>query len=279
MKAVSLRVSPEDKSCLLQDFLARHLTLSRKGAKALIDRRDVFVNGRRVWMARHPLRAGDRVEAWVAQNAPDRETASRIPILYEDQEYLVADKPAGLLTNGPDSLEVRLRTQTGNERLCAVHRLDRDTSGCVLFAKDQTAFEAMIPLFRQRAIEKKYQAVVAGEFRPREQTVTLPLDGEPAVTHIRVMQATAGASRLLIRIDTGRTHQIRRHLSALKHIVLGDRNYGTRAEVRPEWRSIERHLLHAVSLAAPNPFSGRAIRAEAPLPDDMRQWIKRLKLA
>jgi 23S rRNA pseudouridine1911/1915/1917 synthase len=156
--------------------------------------------------------------------------------------------------------------------------LDRDTSGCLLLAKRQDAFDRAVELFRQHKILKLYEAITAGFMRGPEQTINVPLEGEPAVTHVRVLNSTPLASHLRVRIDTGRTHQIRKHLDGIGHPVLGDKAYGTRRALPPECRHVQRHMLHAATLQFESPFDGKTIRVSAPLPADFVGCLKQLKL-
>jgi len=276
MKTDSFTVRASEARATLQDFLVRRLSLSRNGAKTVIDSRNVLVNGRRVWMARHALAAGDRVEVLPA--APDAAADEPCAILYEDGDYLVADKRPGLPSNGPYSLEERLRRQFGEESLAAAHRLDRDTSGCLLVARNGAAFDAAVRAFRAGRVSKTYHAIVARRLAPAERTITAAIEGKRAVTHVRVLDAGREASHLLLTIATGRTHQIRRHLALIHHPVLGDRQYGTGARLPPRSLELPRQMLHAFSLELPQPLSGRPIQAVAPLPADFRRALALFRL-
>lgn len=260
----------------LQDFLARELGLSRNRAKALIDARSVLVNRRRVWMARHAVERGDVVE--VAEVAPVR-VPEAIGILLEDPDFLVAAKPAGILANGPDSAESRLRESRGEPTLRAAHRLDRDTSGCLLLARSDRAFERAVELFRSRKVNKSYRAIVTGQVSATPHDIAFPLDGSPARTRIRAISSNSEASYLDVSIESGRTHQIRRHLAMVGHPVLGDRQHGTRQEVSDRQMTVPRQMLHASFLSFTLPADGRAIRAHAPLPADFRACLTRFRLA
>ncbi|MDI6774953.1 MAG: RluA family pseudouridine synthase [Verrucomicrobiota bacterium] len=256
-------------------FLAQRLRLSKKQAKALLDSRNVFVNGRRVWMAHHALETGDRVAAPLPPGPAARQS---IPILFQDDHYLVADKPAGLLSNERDSVEVRLRAALGIRSLLAAHRLDRDTSGCLLFAKTVEALARALELFRERRIMKIYHAIVAGRVHPPERIVNTPIEGERAVTRLRVLDSSRLATHLGVKIDTGRTHQIRRHLQSIGHPVLGEKAYGAGVKLPAEFLEIPRQMLHARIVEFTHPFSGSRLRLEAPLPRDFRACLRRLKL-
>ena len=264
----------------LQAFLSRKYAVSLREAKALLDARRVWVNRRLVWMARHPLKAGDVMEA----PKPDAkrgektlkpEAPRKIRVLVENDNYLVVDKPAKLLSVGKNSVEALLREQTGNPSVCAVHRLDRDTTGCLLFAKSEAAREAAVMVYKTHKVSKFYQAVVAGYYDRKSSTLTAELDGERAISHITRIMATKDASFLKIRIETGRTHQIRRHLSMLHFPVLGDSEYGMKKARDPRMLTLPRHMLHACSLELQDPLNPHEeIKAHSPLPADFRRCLQ-----
>lgn len=259
----------------LLGFLASRLGCSRKKAKALLDARVVLVNSRRVWMARHALKHRDMVEV---HQGPAPTVITSASLLYEDDDYIVLDKPSGILANGPESAEAALRNLTKIERLTAVHRLDRDTSGCLLLAKTTSAREAAEELFRARSIQKLYHAIVLGRVKADLKRVSRPLEDKTASTAIEVLDANQHASHLKLRLDTGRTHQIRKHLAGLRHPVLGDKVYATGKLAPPVWNSVSRQQLHAASLAFRHPHSGENVRVKAPLPGDFKACLKAMQL-
>ena len=278
MKTVAFAVTPAEAGQALQNVLAARLDLSRNRAKALLDSRAVLVNRRPVWMARHAVSRSDVVE--VAAAATDAASdAHEIPVLVEERDYLVANKPAGMLANGNDSAESALRNSRNEPALRAVHRLDADTTGCLLLARSDAAFDAAVQRFRERAVEKVYRAIVADHVQEREREIAFPLEGRTAVTTIRVLATTREATYLDVSIATGRTHQIRRHLSMIGHPVLGDRQYTARRALSDRELAVPRQMLHAWSLVFPHPADGRPIRAEAPLPGDFRVCLSRFRLA
>ena len=189
----------------------------------------------------------------------------------------MADKPPGLVSNGPDSVESRLRELTGKPGLRAVHRLDRDTSGCLLFAFDDALFDRMVALFRAEKIGKLYHALTMGRIAA-DTAIEKPLDGQKAVTRIHVLDANKLASHVQARIETGRTHQIRKHLAMIRHPVLGDREYGNAAPLDEVYQSLPRQMLHAFRLEYPDPETNAPVRVESPLPWDFRAAMKRLGL-
>ncbi len=277
MRTREWRVGQEQAGATLQDFLAGAMGLSRNRAKAVIDQRLVFINGRRVWMARHILKRGDTVEG------PDSGPAPAAPppplrILFQDADFVIVNKPAGLTANGPDSAETLLRVQLEAPGLRAAHRLDRDTSGCLLCARHGKAFDALVEVFRAGRVLKLYHAIVAGRIPEAQRTIDRPIDNEPAVTHVRLLDATDLASHVRLKIDTGRTHQIRLHMLRIGHPILGEQTYGQRVVLPPELRPVERQMLHAAAIQFESPLTKKAIRAEAPLPPDFTAWLRRLRL-
>lgn len=271
-------VSGMDRGKPLLDFLATGLSISKKRAKHLLDARVVFVNHKRVWMARHALMPGDEVEVQATTDRPVRVQTSP-PLLFEDKDFLVVDKPAGLLSNGPNSLELLLRDRLKIPTLVAVHRLDRDTTGCNLFARSVSARDRMIALFKDHRIVKIYNTVVLGRVGEKPKEISSPIDGQPAVTHIeRVLASSKWASHLLVKVDTGRTHQIRKHLASIHHPIVGDKVYTTGIQAEEVLRKIRRQMLHASRLLFQHPLTGQKISAHAPLPRDFQQCLHMLKL-
>ena len=279
---------------VLQDFLAQKFALSRRAAKAMIDGRSVWVNRTCVWIARYALKTGDLVEVptavvkgaqkqggattarTVADGAPSAAARRHVRVLWSDDNYLVCDKPAGLVScDDPKSAETILREQEKIPTLEAVHRLDRDTTGCLLFAKSHAAFLAAVELFKTHKVSKTYHAIVVGRFAYAHQTIDTPLDGEPAVSRVTREGASDDASFLRVRIETGRTNQIRRHLASIRFPIVGDRVFGLKRARDMRLLQVPRQMLHASTLKLPNPLDRHAeIRAHAPLPADFRAALR-----
>ena len=276
MPQESYIVNAGEKDEELVDFLAHHLRTSKKGARRLLDARVVFVNAKRVWMARHILHTGDEVEVHAPAFTSHVEVS--IPILFEDSTCIVANKPAGILATGPDSLEDRLRTQTRCAELEAVHRLDRETSGCLLCAKHPDAKAAIVQMFESHHVTKTYHAIVSGQVPADIREITAPIDGKTAITRLTILSANRIASHLKLSIETGRTHQIRKHMVSIRHPLLGDKVYSTNIQPRPELRSVPRQMLHATSLTFRHPVTSELVRAKAPFPADYAACLKMLKL-
>jgi 23S rRNA pseudouridine1911/1915/1917 synthase len=273
----SLIVAPAEARRSLQDFLAGKLQISRNRAKALIDTRNVFVNRRRVWMARHSLNIGDKIEINTATaDAPKSDKAIRV--LFQDHDYCIVDKPAGIPSNGTNSVEGKLRENMALPTLVAIHRLDKDSSGCLLFAKHPGAFEKAIPLFLREDVNKTYEAIASGQLDPPNRTVTTPIDGQRAATSLKTLSSNRNASHLLVTIKTGRTHQIRKHLLSIGNPVIGDNRYGTRLPATPKTLLVPRQMLHASRLEFTSPITGRVIKVHAPLPHDFQMCLNAFKL-
>ena len=268
----------------LQDFLSERLGLSRRAAKAVIDGRSVWVNRRCVWIAHHKLVTGDVVElprnvvaaarrqVGSARAVVEPEARTHVRILAETPHYVVADKPAGVLANAdPKSVESILRVQLNEPNLQAVHRLDRDTTGCILLARSFAAYQAAVEVFKTRRVEKTYRAIVAGAFPYAHQKIDAELDGESAVSYVTREMQGDGACFLRVRIETGRTNQIRRHLASVRCPVVGDRVFGLKRARDPRLMQVPRQMLHASTLSLPNPLDPHAeISVHSPLPADFR---------
>ena len=287
----SLTVNKPDPK-ILQDFLALKFALSRRTAKAMIDGRSVWVNRKCVWIARFALRTGDLVEipsqvvkGAVRQSkktvaaAEGRETGDgrrHVRVLWQNENYLICDKPAGLVScDDPKSVETILREQEKVPTLEAVHRLDRDTTGCLLFAKNHAALVAAVEVFKTHKVSKVYHAISAGSFKFAHQIVDTPLDGQPAVSKVTREAVSADASFLRIRIETGRTNQIRRHLASIRYPIVGDRVFGLKNVRDPRLMQVPRQMLHASTLTLPDPLTPHAeLKAHSPLPADFRAALR-----
>ncbi|MGN0853211.1 MAG: pseudouridine synthase [Kiritimatiellia bacterium] len=281
-------VAKADAGKTLQDFLAGWIGVSRRAAKAVIDGRSVWVNRRCVWIANHVLKTGDAVEVPKAIVGAARrqagsvrtevapETRQHVRVLVETKDFIVADKPCGLLScDDAHSAESILREQQHEPNLQAVHRLDRDTTGCLLFAKSYAAYLAAVEVFKVRKVTKIYHAIVAGPFPHEFEQIADPLDGQPALSRVHREAVSPDASFLRVRIETGRTNQIRRHLAGIRFPIVGDRTFGLKSARDPRLMTVPRQMLHASTLVLPNPTEkGQEIKAHAPLPADFRSVLR-----
>jgi 23S rRNA pseudouridine1911/1915/1917 synthase len=275
MKRQSFKVKYRHEGQRLFAVIAEELGISKKQAQAAIDNKHVLVNGKRVWIRKHEVMENDLIEILIEERPPTQ--PKRIAILWQDADYLIVNKPAFTLTNAAkDSLEAKLCKQEQNPNICAVHRLDKETSGCVIFAKSAEAKASMIPMFQGRDIMKIYRAVTIGKFSANWNEIRTDIDGYMSTTLVKLLDANKQASYLELRIETGRTHQIRRHLADKRHPVLGDKKYaGTGNELSLEQ---PRQMLHAYRLIFPHPKTGETVRATAPLPSDFKRCLAQLKL-
>ncbi len=277
---IEYRVRRSEENETLIDFVARTLAVSKKTAKSVLDLRNVSVNGNRVWMARHALAAGDIVDILrPTVDSVRRAPPPPVPILFHDAHYVVAAKPAGVLSCGPKSLEPVLRRQLNLPVLQAAHRLDRETSGCLMFACTSEAFDRIVMEFRSKTVAKVYHAIVHGRMRSGEHRISKPIGGQTAVSNARVLDASSKATHVAIGIETGRTHQIRIHLASIRHPVLGDRKYATAVQLNENMAAVPRQMLHAHSLRFVHPFTGGSVRVTAPLPPEFRQTLKAFNLS
>jgi 23S rRNA pseudouridine1911/1915/1917 synthase len=295
-----LVVGPEQAGERLDQFLAAPLG-SRARAQRLIDAGRVTVDGD-TRPKRHRLGAGEVVSV---DEEPEREgpgtgaaPAAGIPIVYEDDALIVVDKPAGVVVHparGHRSgtlaqlLAGRARGGADPDRAGIVHRLDRDTSGLLIVARSETAHRRLQEALARRRIAREYLALVEGHPPARTGTIDAPIGRDrhdrtristdtdrprPALTRFELERALSAASLLRVRLQTGRTHQIRVHLAAIGHPVCGDPVYG-RAGVL----GLERQFLHAERLAFEHPISGESLALRSPLPEDLRAALTRAEEA
>ncbi len=275
MQSTTFTVKTRQEGQRLFAVIAEEQNVSKKQAQAWIDNKQILVNGKRIWIRRHLLKEGDTVQ--ILQAAPPASPNKKISILWQDPHYLIVNKAPGLLSNAhDDSLEARLQKQQQNPNICAVHRLDKETSGCLLFATSAQAKADAVPLFRGRDIIKVYRALTVGKFPNIWNEIRTDIQGYIATTLVKILDSNRQASYLELRIETGRTHQIRRHLADKRYPVLGDKKYaGTGHEISVQQ---PRQMLHAYRLIFPHPKTKQTIRATAPLPSDFKRTLNQLKL-
>jgi 23S rRNA pseudouridine1911/1915/1917 synthase len=277
----------------LDVFLAGHAG-SRAAAQRLIDDRRVQVDGEEK-SKRHTLRGGETIEveepeAEEARDVPD----ARFSIAWEDEHLMVVDKPAGVVVHPARGHAAGTLAQA-LERVGAaggpvgrrgiVHRLDRDTSGLLVVARSEAVLAALQSALRRREIVREYLALVEGRPDARTGTIEAPLgrdrrvrtrmstdtaEGRAAVTHFETERVLPDGryTLLRVRLETGRTHQIRAHLKAIGHPVAGDPEYGHAGVL-----GLERQFLHAERLAFEHPVTGERIDVRSPLPDDLRRAL------
>ena len=257
------------------DILRSELGISGKKAKALLDQRRIFVNEKRIWIAGHKLQRGDRI---TVQQKVDTPAPSTFTILYEDHDYIVINKPAGFVSNGTGSIEQQVQKKTAQSYIKAVHRLDKDTTGCLIMAKHAKAEKACIQLFKDLMLSKLYHAIVIGRLSNKRNIIAQPLDGMKAKTSFVILDSNNHATHLKIRIETGRTHQIRKHMMMIGHSVAGDKQYMPSKTHDKRFMSIPRQMLHAAQVTFRQPITQKRLVIKAPLPKDFSQTLKLLHL-
>lgn len=302
----SIKVSSTDAGLRLDQFLVVQLQkrYSRSYLQYLIDQGNILVNGARV--KRHTsVRAGDEIGV-ILEKKEDRPwlTPEKIPldIIYEDEEIVVVNKPSGMVVHPACGHYTgtlvhallahcgSLSQAGGQNRPGIVHRLDKETSGVILVAKTENAHYLLAEQFASRQVKKKYMAITRGRVVRQEGVIHLPIGrhsvnrkkmaviakGEgrsrEAETRYRVLERFKQATYLELEPTTGRTHQIRVHLSSLGHPILGDAVYGGNFP----WLKIHRLMLHAASLIFSHPVTDRQMLFEAPLPEDIRDILRQI---
>ncbi|MCX7854989.1 MAG: RluA family pseudouridine synthase [Anaerolineae bacterium] len=290
---------PEEAGERLDRALAaRFPQLSRAQLQRLIRSGAITVNETVVRPA-YRLTPGDRITVTFPEEPTVRPESLPLDIVYEDEHLLVVNKPAGmvvhpaarivsgtlvnaLLAHCPQVADVG-----GPDRAGIVHRLDRETSGLIVVAKNPEAHAALQRQFKRRLVRKTYVALVEGQVSPREGIIEVPIGrdpkdrtrmsvsrtGRPAITQYRVVEVFPQYTLLEVRPHTGRTHQIRVHLAWLGYPVVGDRVYGRRRQTLLP----DRHFLHARELAFTHPVTGEKLVLSAPLPPELTALLHQLR--
>ena len=335
----TIEVTAEAKGQRLDQFLAQTLTaqgesVSRSRVQLLIDQGDVLVNGLRE-KAALKLRGSERIDITGEPHpAPLKATAEEIPldVIYEDADLAVVNKPAGMMVHAGSGQNEDARSRgtlvnallfrfkklsaTGGDlRPGIVHRLDKDTSGLIVVAKNDRTHAALAELFASRKIKKSYIALVQGTVERAKGTINASVGRDPmrrtrmtakplgdartAVSHYEVVKRFANRfgkfTLVKVRIETGRTHQIRVHMASIGHPVVGDTLYGgsgqltdqvvsqaatskaARRKAEPERLRLGRNFLHSAQLEFAHPKTGKLLELEAPLPAELEEFLVRLE--
>mgnify|MGYP001183611396 CR=1 FL=1 len=313
MTFIEIFFPPDRISERLDQFVASSVTeLSRAAVHRLIESGDICVNGATAKPS-FKLKEGDRI----AINVPNPEASEAIPedipleILYEDRDIIVVNKPAGMVVHpgagNPDGTLVNallghctdLSGIGGQLRPGIVHRIDKDTSGVLIAAKNDNAHLSLSHQFKEHTIKRIYLALVLGSPKfdtghiestigrhpvDRKKMSSKARQGKQAVTHWKVMARYDGVTLLRLRLETGRTHQIRVHLSEAGHPLVGDQLYGTEGRlsairntrVRALMKKMGRQALHAKTLGFIHPTTGHYMEFDSELPEDMNQIVLEL---
>lgn len=315
---IPISVAPEDSGKRLDQFLVALLDVSRARVQELIAGKKVLVNDAAA-KASLKLKGGERITVLdPAERPPLRAIPEEIPldILYEDEDLAVINKPAGMMVHaGAGATEDQRNRGTlvnallhhfatlsavgGDMRPGIVHRLDKETSGLIVVAKNDDAHRKLAAQFARREVQKKYIALVHGWLKKDSGTIAASISrdrirrtrmttrqsgGREAVSHytvVRRMDSPLGKFTLLeVKIDTGRTHQIRVHLASLGHPVVGDSLYGAPREIRTGRAgaiSLSRNFLHAAELKLSHPRTSKALSLQSPLPPELQAFLSALE--
>ena len=298
MATLRFNVAEEDSGSRLDRALAaRSEIASRSVAERLLQDGAVLVDGV-IRPKSHRLEAGSMIEVQLpAAQEGLQPLPATVPVLYDDEHFVVVDKPAGLTVHPgagvrSDTLAGQLLTLGARggsdpERPGIVHRLDRDTSGLLVAARSEQAHSALQEAIRRREVERRYLALVRGQPRSRTGRIDAPIGrdrrdptrrsldtDEPreAVTHFEVVEGMAAHALLDVRLESGRTHQIRVHLAAIDLPVSGDAQYGVRGDLE-----LERQFLHAHRLRFPHPVTGTEVDVTSELPNDLNFALERAR--
>jgi len=302
---VVLNIQPLEAGQRLDRYLASTLDgISRTGVQQLIAGGSVFVNGR-PGKASYALRVGDAVQ--VSRISPPGSRSSNLQplsytldIVYEDSDLLVVNKAAGMvvhpapghtadtLVNALLAYRPELRDVGGEQRPGIIHRLDKDTSGLIIVAKNTRTLAALTEQMQRHEVVKRYLALVVGSMPLDQGSIDAPIGRDPrhrqqmaitavgsreARTHFRVLQRFPhGHSLLLLQLETGRTHQIRVHLKAIGHPIVGDPVYGPGR--KGQGLTLKRPFLHAYQLKFTHPTTNVVLELEAPLPADLQAILE-----
>ena len=302
MEPILLRASEESKNQRLDAFLASSLDgLTRSQATRLIESGEVAVNGRAVSKS-YKLAGGEDIAVTLPEPEPVEAVPQDIPldVVYEDADVIVVNKPSGMVVHPapghPDGTLVNallyhcagtLSGIGGALRPGIVHRIDRDTSGLIIAAKNDAAHQYLSAQLADHTLARTYECIVVGALREDRGTVDAPIarhptdrkrmavvaGGREAVTHWEVIARYPGYTHVRCRLETGRTHQIRVHMAYIGHPILGDTVYGAKKEVP----GLTGQCLHAVGLRFLHPRSHEVVELSCPLPEEFTRMLQKIR--
>ena len=302
MEPILLRASEESKNQRLDAFLASSLDgLTRSQATRLIESGEVAVNGRAVSKS-YKLAGGEDVAVTLPEPEPVEVVPQDIPldVVYEDADVIVVNKPSGMVVHPapghPDGTLVNallyhcagtLSGIGGALRPGIVHRIDRDTSGLIIAAKNDAAHQYLSAQLADHTLARTYECIVVGALREDRGTVDAPIarhptdrkrmavvaGGREAVTHWEVIARYPGYTHVRCQLETGRTHQIRVHMAYIGHPILGDTVYGAKKEVP----GLTGQCLHAVGLRFLHPRTHEVVELSCPLPDEFTRMLQKIR--
>lgn len=299
-----LNVANKDSGSRLDKYLVSKLNMSRNDIKGLIDCGRVIVNGRRVVIAKWNVNEGDKIsiklDGWTGKSRGRQKLINDfVEVVFEDRDIIVVEKPAGAIVQMGkrkeghtfvDSIKAYLKRKTKGKASFVepVHRLDRETSGLMVFAKSKTG-EKLTEQFKKHDTGRSYLAVVEGAVNKENGKIDVPIkkgdfgygrkagivrngEGFRAITLFRVIERYKKATFVQLDLHTGRTHQARVHMASLGHPILGDKIYGRSGEV-----SFPRQALHSYLLTFKHPASGKVMKFKSGLPKDMAELVDVLR--
>jgi len=303
MAGIELTVQVTESGERLDTFLARKTGITRSQIQKIITGGDVLVCGETV-SGHYKIKGGDLIVLKIPEKGQEALIPEKLPveILYRDRYVVVVNKPAGMvvypaaghsrgtLMNALAYHCDRLASTGGPLRPGVVHRLDKDTSGALVVALDDIAYHKLLEQFRSRLIQRRYIALVCGDFREPEGEIVFPIGrsqsdrkrmstrvrrGKEALTQWKVLRRYGHATLIEARLGTGRTHQIRVHFSSIGHPLLGDRLYGRKTAIEAGKRmiSVPRQMLHAAMLGFTHPISYEYMEFTCPMPEDMEKIL------
>ena len=302
MEPILLRASEESKNQRLDAFLASSLDgLTRSQATRLIESGEVAVNGRAVSKS-YKLAGGEGIAVTLPEPEPVEAVPQDIPldVVYEDADVIVVNKPSGMVVHPapghPDGTLVNallyhcagtLSGIGGALRPGIVHRIDRDTSGLIIAAKNDAAHQYLSAQLADHTLARTYECIVVGKLREDRGTVDAPIarhptdrkrmavvaGGREAVTHWEVIARYPGYTHVRCRLETGRTHQIRVHMAYIGHPILGDTVYGAKKEVP----GLTGQCLHAVGLRFLHPRTHEVVELSCPLPEEFTRMLQKIR--
>ncbi|MBR1814304.1 MAG: RluA family pseudouridine synthase [Lachnospiraceae bacterium] len=302
MNGVHILVGPEDADLRIDRYLALcRPELSRSYLQKLIEKGDITVNGKTVKNS-FPVKEGDVIACDIPEKIEPDIEAEDIPldIVYEDEDLLLVNKPRGMVVHPSaghfsgtlvnalmSHCQGQLSGINGVLRPGIVHRIDRDTSGLLVVCKSDLAHQRLAAQFQVHSISRLYEALAYGRLGEEEITVNAPIgrdprdrlkmainekNGKPAITHIHLMENYADACFTECRLETGRTHQIRVHMTSLGHPLIGDPVYGPK---KPRFAA-DGQMLHAALLGFEHPVTGKYLEYRVPAPEDFQNMQRKL---
>ncbi|WP_167605061.1 RluA family pseudouridine synthase [Maribellus sediminis] len=282
----------KENTVLMEFLIAQLPTKSRNNIKSLLKNKQVWVDDKVVSQFDHPLLSGQKITISASRSRVEKKF-TEFTILYEDEAIIVIDKSAGLLSVATKNEKRRtaysmlsdyVKRSDSNNKIFIVHRLDRETSGLMVFAKNEEAKKLLQENWNGAGTQKSYVALVEGKMEKPEGTIVSyltedkvfkvhasqnPKKGLKAVTHYSVIEASSAFSLLEVKIETGRKNQIRVHMEELGHSIVGDKKYGATSS------PIRRLGLHAQKLEFLHPLSGEKLRFETKIPPAFYSVLKR----